>query len=100
MCLIHAIGGAFTRQPEELAAKLSTKSSDLIKRAFDDIDPQQLVDHHVHVAGLGAGGTFVNRKMTTWKHPFHRLKFKVYMSSAGATDEQAADTQLVQRLVS
>jgi len=100
MCLIHAIGGAFTRRPEELATKLSTKSSDLIKRAFEDIDPQRLMDHHVHVAGLGAGGTFVNRKMRTWKHPFHRLKFKIYMSSAGATDEQAADTQLVDRLVS
>ena len=100
MCLIHSIGGAFTRRPEELAVKLSTKSSDLIKRAFDDIDPERLIDHHVHVAGLGAGGTFVNRKMRTWKHPFHRLKFKVYMSSAGATDEDNADAQLVDRLVS
>jgi predicted TIM-barrel fold metal-dependent hydrolase len=54
----------------------------------------------VHVAGLGAGGTFVNRKMRTWAHPFHRLKFKVYMSSAGANDENRADTQLVERLAS
>jgi hypothetical protein len=54
MCLIHAIGGAFTRRPEELAHKLSPKSSDLVKRAFDDIDPNRLIDHHVHVAGLGA----------------------------------------------
>ena len=100
MCLIHSIGGAFTRRPEELSHKLSPKSSDLVKRAFDDIDPQRLIDHHVHVAGLGAGGTFVNRKMRSWKHPFHRLKFKVYMSSAGATDEENADGQLVDRLVS
>jgi uncharacterized protein len=100
MCLIHSIGGAFTRQPEELAQKLSAKASDLVKRAFDDIDPQRLIDHHVHVAGLGAGGTFVNRKMRTWAHPFHRLKFKVYMSSAGVTDEDRADTQLVERLAS
>lgn len=99
MCLIHTIGGAFTRRPEELAAKLSTKSSELIKRAIDDIDPERLIDHHVHVAGLGVAGTFVNRKMRTWKHPFHRLKFKVYMSSAGATDEDNADAQLVDRLV-
>ena len=101
MCLIHSIGGAFTKRPEDLDLKLSTKSSDLIKRAFDDIDPQKLVDHHVHVAGLGIGGTntFVNRKMRTWKHPFHRLKFKVYMSSAGAADEANADAQLVARLV-
>ena len=100
MCLIHSIGGAFTRRPEELAQKLSAKASDLVKRAFDDIDPQRLIDHHVHVAGLGAGGTFVNRKMRTWAHPFHRLKFKVYMSSAGATDEARADAQLVERLAS
>jgi len=100
MCLIHSIGGAFTRRPEELAQKLSAKASDVVKRAFDDIDPQRLIDHHVHVAGLGAGGTFVNRKMRTWAHPFHRLKFKVYMSSAGATDENRADTQLVERLAS
>ena len=98
MCLIHAIGGAFNRRPEELAHKLSTKSSDLVKRAFDDIDPERLIDHHVHVAGLGAGGTFVNRKMRTWAHPLHRLKFKVYMSSAGATNEDSADAQLVERL--
>jgi len=98
MCLIHSIGGAFTRRPEELAHKLSEKASDLVKRAFDDIDPQRLIDHHVHVAGVGAGGTFVNRKMRTWAHPFHRLKFKVYMSSAGATDEDRADAQLVERL--
>jgi len=101
MCLIHTIGGAFTHQPEELDHKLTTKSSDLIKRAFDDIDPAKLVDHHVHVAGLGTGGTnaFVNHKMRTWRHPFHRLKFKVYMSSAGAKDEQNADAQVVNRLV-
>jgi len=100
MCLIHSIGGAFKRQPEELDRKLSDKASDLIKRAFEDIDPEKLIDHHVHIAGLGVGGTktFVNSKMRTWKHPFHRLKFKVYMSSAGLDDESRADSQLIERL--
>jgi len=100
MCLIHSIGGAFTKQPEELNSKLSTKASDLIKRAFDDIDPEKLIDHHVHIAGLGAGGTnaFVNPKMLTWRHPFHRLKLKVYMSSAGVSDEDNADPQAAARL--
>jgi len=100
MCLIHSIGGAFTKQPEELNSKLSTKSSDLIKRAFDDIDPARLIDHHVHIAGLGVGGTkaFVNPKMLTWRHPFHRLKLKVYMSSAGVSDEDNADPQAAARL--
>lgn len=100
MCLIHSIGGAFTKQPEELNSKLSPKSSDLVKRAFDDIDPAKLIDHHVHIAGLGVGGTnaFVNSKMLTWRHPFHRLKLKVYMSSAGVSDEDNADPQAAARL--
>jgi predicted TIM-barrel fold metal-dependent hydrolase len=100
MCLIHSIGGAFKQLPEELDRKLSDKSSDLIKRAFEDIEPEKLIDHHVHIAGLGIGGTktFVNAKMRTWKHPFHRLKFKVYMSSAGVDDESKADPQVIERL--
>lgn len=100
MCLIHYIGGAFTQTPQELPGKISEGASDLIKRAFDDVDPARLVDHHVHIAGLGSNGSraFVNAKMRTWRHPFHRLKFKVYMSSAGVDDEARADAQLFQRL--
>src|SRR5687767_4643010 len=102
MCLIHQIGGAFKRKPDELSTKLSSKAADLIKRSFDDVDPQRLIDHHVHIAGLGAGGTnaFVNAKMHTWAHPFHRLKFKVYMSSAGIDDEHHGDAQFFERLTS
>jgi predicted TIM-barrel fold metal-dependent hydrolase len=100
MCLIHYIGGAFTQPPHKLNGNISKAASELIKRAFDDVDPQRLVDHHVHIAGLGSNGSkaFVNAKMRTWKHPFHRLKFKVYMSSAGVEDEHRADTQFFQRL--
>jgi uncharacterized protein len=99
MCLLHRIGGAFTHHPEDVD-RLSAKSSDLIKRVFHDVDPNKLVDHHVHIAGLGVNGTdaFVNPKMLTWKHPFHRLKFKVYMSSAGIADEKSADSEFVDRL--
>lgn len=102
MCLIHHIGGAFKREPHELHDNLSQKAGDLVKRAFADVDPARLVDHHVHIAGLGAGGTnaFVNAKMHSWTHPFHRLKFKVYMSSAGIADERRADTEFFERLTS
>jgi predicted TIM-barrel fold metal-dependent hydrolase len=101
MCLLHRIGGAFKHDPEELSSRISTPASDLIKRAFDGVDPSQLVDYHTHVAGLGAGtnGTFVNPKMRTWRHPFHRLKLKVYLSGSGVTDEHRADDQSISRLV-
>jgi uncharacterized protein len=101
MCLVHFIGGAFKHQPEDLQDKVGSKAGDLIKRAFDDIDPARLVDHHTHIAGIGTGssGAFINPKMRTWTHPFHHLKFKVYLSAAGVADVAHADTQLVNRLV-
>ena len=101
MCLVHFIGGAFKHQPEELRNRLSSNAADLIKRAFDDIDPARLVDHHTHVAGIGTSptGAFVNPKMRTWGHPFHHLKFKVYLSAAGVADVEHADTELIKRLV-
>ncbi len=101
MCLIHFIGGAFKHQPEELADRVSSKSQDLIKRAFDDIDPARLVDHHTHIAGIGTSpsGAFINPKMRSWAHPFYHLKFKVYLSAAGVADVAHADAQLVNRLV-
>ena len=76
-------------------------AGDLIKRSFDDIDPVRLVDYHTHVAGIGTGGSgaFVNPKMLTWGHPFHRLKFKVYLSAGAVRDVEHTDRQMAGRLV-
>src|SRR5882762_2926653 len=100
MCLLHRMGGAFNRQPEELRDNLSTKASDLVKRAFADIDPARLIDHHTHIAGIGTGSTnaFIHPKMRTWNRPFHHLKFKVYLSATGVTDVAQTDYQLATRL--
>lgn len=101
MCLLDYIGGAFTRKPQELKDGLGLKASDLIKRAFEDIDSERLIDHHTHIAGTGTSetGAFVNPKMRTWAHPFHHLKFKVYLSAAGVHEVKDADAQLSQRLI-
>ena len=100
MCLLHHIAGAFTQQPEALKDRLGTKAGDLIKRAFDDIDPARLVDYHTHVVGVGPdSGALVNPKMRAWRHPFHHLKFKIYMSAGEVTDVRNADAQIVKRLV-
>jgi predicted TIM-barrel fold metal-dependent hydrolase len=101
MCLLKHAGGAFTHRPEELKDRLSPKAADLVKAAFADVDPARLVDYHTHVAGLGAGGTGneVNPKMRTWRHPFHRAKFAVYLSAAGVEDPERADAQFAERLV-
>ncbi len=101
MCLLHHVGGAFTHRPEELRARLSVKAADLVKRAYADIDPARLVDYHTHIAGIGTDDTqnLVNPKMRTWQHPFHRLKFAVYLNAAGVADIAHADTEFAARLV-
>jgi len=100
MCLLHHIGGAFTHKPEELKSRVSTKTADLIKRAFEDIDPAKLVDYHTHVAGIGVGtnGTFVNPRMLTWRHPVYKFRFKIYLSAGAVRDVERADQQIVERL--
>ena len=101
MCLLKHAGGAFTHRPEELKDRLSPKAAELVEAAFADVDPARLVDYHTHVAGLGAGGTGneVNPKMRTWRHPFHRAKFAVYLSAAGVEDLDRADAEFAERLV-
>jgi uncharacterized protein len=101
MCLVHFIAGASTKKPENLRAGLSQKPSDLVKCAFEDIDPEQLLDYHTHVAGMGKGGTgiFVNKKLGSWRYPLSFLKFKVYLSAAAVDDVEAADSQMIERLV-
>jgi predicted TIM-barrel fold metal-dependent hydrolase len=101
MCLLKHAGGAFTHRPEELKGGLSSRASDLVKAAFADVDPARLVDYHTHVAGIGAGGTdnLVHPKMRSWRHPFHRLKFAVYLSAAGVEDLGRADWEFAERLV-
>ena len=100
MCLIHHIAGAFTHQPEELKDNISAQAADLIKRSFEDIEPARLVDYHTHIAGLGNGtnGAFVNPKMRTWRHPLHKIKFRIYLSAGAVNDVERSDAQIVERL--
>ncbi len=101
MCLLHHLAGAFTHDPENLESSISAPAGDLIKLAFENIDSSELVDYHTHVAGLGTGtnGTFVNPKMRTWRHPFHRVKLKIYLSAGGVENTERADDQMIDRLV-
>ncbi len=98
MCLAHLIAPQQTI--EDPLKKLSGKACDLVHRAFDGLDPAELVDYHTHIVGLGAGGTgaFVNPRMLSWAHPSHRLKFGVYKAACLIKDEKNADAEMFQRL--
>lgn len=99
--LLSTVGGASTKDPEDLAGGASADARRVLDRAFAEIDPADRVDHHCHLVGMGAGGTgcYVNPRMLSWRHPTHRLKFMVYRHAGGICDDARADEQYLARLV-
>ena len=100
-CPVRQLGGAFSKEPEELQKSASSGARKLIDEAFNEIRPQASVDHHVHIVALGTGGNgaFVNPKMRSRLHWIERLKFAVYASAAGIKNLDNADQEYVARLV-
>ncbi len=97
------IGGAVRGTPSELDVIAGTDAKRLIEFAFADLEQANILDHHVHVFGLGTGGdtgAFANpniyRPIT---HPFKYIQFRIYKHAAGIKDEDNADREYIQRLV-
>ncbi len=95
-----SLGGAFNGQPEDLN-QISPEAQALIDKAYADIDEGKTMDYHVHIVGLGKGGTgaYVNPSMQSLLHPVKYIQFSVYKSSSGITDIDNADAQYIDRLV-
>ena len=101
-CLVGTVGGASSARPQDLKRDLGSAAGKLVADAFKGIDRRRLLDHHVHVAGLGHdhSGCSVNPELRSWLHPLKRIRFAVYLSASGvASAEDHADRQFVDRLV-
>lgn len=81
-------------------APLSDAAQALVKQAWEGLDPGSVLDCHVHVVGLGKGGTGceVNPKLQSWGSPAEALKFSVYLGAAGITEPDRADAQYMELL--
>ncbi|MEE8586955.1 MAG: amidohydrolase family protein [Acidobacteriota bacterium] len=99
--LVHQLGGAFDYAPGEMAEGLSPQARDLIQQAYRGLRPGLLFDYHLHVVGLGTGGSGieVNPEMRSWRHLFKRIQFDIYRSAAGIQNLERADQEYAQRLV-
>jgi len=100
-CIVSYVGGAFRYQPSELEKRLSKPARKLVRKAYKGLDPKRITDHHVHIVGMGTGGTGceVNPELTSLLHPMKRARYSVYLSACDVKDEKAADQQFVARLV-
>jgi len=98
--LVDLVGGAFRREPEELNVCLSAAARRLVDEAVSGFAAGEIVDCHVHLLGLGQGGTgaFANPVMLSWKYPLRHIKFLIYLSAAGIRDLSHADEQYLERL--
>ena len=98
-CLIDQLGGAFTKQPEELDQQASAGAQKLIEQAFEGVNPDRLVDFHTHIIALGTSvpDAFVNPQMRSG-FSLERLKFLIYVSAADIKNLGNADQEYAARL--
>ena len=98
--VIDSVGGAFSFEPEAIESGLSPEAKELVQRAFADVDRKKLADYHVHLVGLGVGGTgnWINPKMRSLLHPGKRIRYSVYLSAGCIDDLDRADQQYIDRL--
>ncbi len=71
-----------------------------VERCFEGLDRRQIWDTHVHVIGLGGGGTgcWINPAAQSHLHPIRRLQYDVYRSALGMQSDETADADYVERL--
>lgn len=84
------------------SSPLSEGAKELIREAWKGLDPAKVLDCHVHVVGLGVGGTgcYVSERMTSLSSPLEYLKFSVYETAAGIANLEMADAEYAARLLS
>lgn len=73
----------------------------LVRAAWDGLDPAQVWDMHVHVAGTGDSGSGmrVNPAMDSLAHPILYTQKRVFMDAACASGEYGVDAAYLNRLL-
>jgi hypothetical protein len=99
--LIRALGGAWDEVPPDWRAQLSPAARSLAERSLEGLDPERLVDVHVHLVGIGTGGSGceVHPHMRSWLSPVERVRFELYLSGSGVTELERADQQFIERFM-
>lgn len=98
--LVHPIAGNFSDDPEQAKSELSPAGQKVLDETFKDLDPECLIDVHLHAVGSGENnsGNWVNEEMASILAPYKKLQFNVYMSASSITDIEHAESQYNRRL--
>ncbi len=79
----------------------SPQAQALIDTAFSPFEGDTLVDHHVHILGLGNtnSGIEVHPDTRSYLHPFKLTRFNYFMDAGSVTNEALADEQYLDHLL-
>jgi uncharacterized protein len=95
--MYRAIGGNFEVTPTALEKAISAEAMELVERAFDGVDPADghaLADFHIHHVSHE-----MHPSWTSWRHPYRRIRTKVFMRAAGVSMGESASDDYVTRVV-
>lgn len=81
--------------------ELSAAARAFVERCLEGLDTHRVIDGHVHLVGLGAGGTgcWVNPDLTDPWHLIKNFKFELYRSAIGMRVDASADADYVAQLL-
>ncbi len=76
------------------------RDHELVRAAWDGIDPLKLWDNHVHIAGVGDGGSgvWITPQMTSLLHPWQSLQRRFFLNAACAERDGTVDEDFVRVL--
>ena len=77
------------------------RNHDVVRAAWEGVDPSQSWDCHVHVCGVGDGNTgiWINPQMSSPFHPVQNLQRRFYLNAACTEREGKVDEDFVRRLM-
>ena len=95
------LAGCISRPPRLDELRLSPEAEALLARAWEGLDPAQVVDVHAHLVGLGTGGTgcYVHQESHSLLSPIRLIKTRIYKNAAGVWDDERADELFLERLL-
>jgi predicted TIM-barrel fold metal-dependent hydrolase len=101
LLVLLAFTGCDTDFVPQIDKALSPEAQALVDSAFAPFETDTLMDHHVHILGLGntSSGIEVHPDTRSYLHPFKLTRFKYFLDAGSVTDEALADEQYLAYLL-
>ena len=95
--VVDHLGGASSKLPADID-KLSSDARALVERSLSDIDPDKMIDYHVHMLGTGTSGSGIYLGPPLTSSLQGKAMAALYSSGGGIKNDGNGDEEYVARL--